>query len=349
MDQELKQRLIGASVIIALAVIFIPMLFDGEVEKTGDKKIDIVIPESGRHELTVKTFSLDDEQQNPEVDKQSVPETELNLVDGAVVSRETVSGNGLIDPLPKTTDTNQTDSDKDARQDTKNSMAVVTDVSDDDIEQDDLDEATVDTTPAEKPKELSTAADNQSETTAVSTTDQQDKIIYRVKLGSFSKADNAQQVKNKLAQQGIGSLVEPAPDRALYRVWSDALYQDKNKANEYVTAVNKLKLNIGSPKVITVSEAEVKASADQGQLGWVVQLGSFAAKDNALDLRNKLKLAGFVAFVDQVNNSQGEIRYRLRVGPVNSRDQADQMKQQISEKLKLDGLVKTHELATLVD
>ena len=39
MDQELKQRMIGAAVIIALAVIFVPMLFDGDIEEKHNKNI----------------------------------------------------------------------------------------------------------------------------------------------------------------------------------------------------------------------------------------------------------------------------------------------------------------------
>jgi len=343
MDQELKQRLIGASVIIALAIIFIPMLFDNEVDKSGDKKIDIVIPESGSHPLSVKTFSLDDELPS-DSEEVTVPESELSLVDDQVVSQDLVEGNGLIEK-PTVSD----------EQDSANQSAVIQ--KPEDVITERASDSKSATNQTEHVQVTDTpAVDNQQEdTVAVSEKQSEEHIsesnidIFRVKLGSFSKADNAQQVKNKLAQQGIGSLVELAPDRALYRVWSDALYRDKSKAEDYVAAVTKLKLNIGMPKIIAVSEDEVKASAERGQLGWVVQLGSFAAKNNALDLRNRLKLAGFMAFVDVSNNSQGDTRYRLRVGPVNTREQATQLKQQISNKLQLKGLVKTHELASLVD
>lgn len=59
MDQELKQRLIGAAVIIALAVIFVPMLFDGEVEQKNNQNISINIPEAGENNLEVKKFEID--------------------------------------------------------------------------------------------------------------------------------------------------------------------------------------------------------------------------------------------------------------------------------------------------
>lgn len=45
MDQELKQRLIGAAVITALATIFVPMLFDDPIDETGKNINELKIPE----------------------------------------------------------------------------------------------------------------------------------------------------------------------------------------------------------------------------------------------------------------------------------------------------------------
>jgi DedD protein len=45
MDQELKQRLIGAAVITALAAIFVPMLFDDPIDETGKSINTLKIPE----------------------------------------------------------------------------------------------------------------------------------------------------------------------------------------------------------------------------------------------------------------------------------------------------------------
>ena len=44
MNQELKQRLIGAVVVTALAAIFIPMLFDDPVDNSGQAVSELVIP-----------------------------------------------------------------------------------------------------------------------------------------------------------------------------------------------------------------------------------------------------------------------------------------------------------------
>jgi DedD protein len=44
MNQELKQRLIGAIVVTALAAIFIPMLFDDPIDNSGQSISELVIP-----------------------------------------------------------------------------------------------------------------------------------------------------------------------------------------------------------------------------------------------------------------------------------------------------------------
>ncbi|MGR9085594.1 MAG: SPOR domain-containing protein [Gammaproteobacteria bacterium] len=46
MDQELKQRLIGAAVVTALAAIFIPMLFDDPIDDSGQMVSELNIPPS---------------------------------------------------------------------------------------------------------------------------------------------------------------------------------------------------------------------------------------------------------------------------------------------------------------
>lgn len=45
MDQDLKQRLVGAVVITSLAAIFIPMLFDDPVDESGKRVSELKIPQ----------------------------------------------------------------------------------------------------------------------------------------------------------------------------------------------------------------------------------------------------------------------------------------------------------------
>lgn len=60
MDQELKQRLIGAAVITALAAIFVPMLFDDPIDETGKTINELKIPEVPAKTQDVEFMPLPD-------------------------------------------------------------------------------------------------------------------------------------------------------------------------------------------------------------------------------------------------------------------------------------------------
>ncbi len=66
--------------------------------------------------------------------------------------------------------------------------------------------------------------------------------------------------------------------------------------------------------------------------GWVVQLGSFSSKENAEKLVHELKAKKFKAFVSQYRGN-GKILWRVRVGP----EQDHSRIQRIAERLAADG------------
>jgi len=57
---------------------------------------------------------------------------------------------------------------------------------------------------------------------------------------------------------------------------------------------------------------------------WIVQVGSFSLQQNAQNLRNRLRQGNFSAYVEPVRVS-GQTMYRVRVGPQNSRAASEQM------------------------
>jgi cell division septation protein DedD len=327
MDQELKQRMIGAGVIIALAVIFVPMLFDGDIDEKHNKNISIQIPEEANNGLEVKKFSLD----KPVSEQVKLPAAEVELVQQNDQPALLPIEKTPVEIKPIETDSMAeviTQSDKDNEDEATN---VVT--KNEPVQVVETEKPLVTTTPKVESKPI-TAGVQQS---------------FRVKLGSFSQQANAEKVRSSLLQKNIQAIVEFNPALKLYRVWSQQLYQTESSANEYVKAVNQLKLNIGTPKVIILSAGEVDQMAAQGQLGWVVQLGGFADKKNAIELRNKVNAAGFKSFVDVVTTSSGSDIYRLRVGPLMEKVDAETTLSTIKTKLKLDGLIKNHEFSQIVN
>lgn len=76
-------------------------------------------------------------------------------------------------------------------------------------------------------------------------------------------------------------------------------------------------------------------------VGFAVQLGAFGQAADANALRDRARAAGFSAFVEQVRTDNGVLN-RVRVGPVASRDQAEQLKAQVAAKVGVAGMVRPH-------
>lgn len=76
-------------------------------------------------------------------------------------------------------------------------------------------------------------------------------------------------------------------------------------------------------------------------IGFAVQLGAFSKPEEANALRDKVRAAGFSAFVEQVRTDKGTLS-RVRVGPVASRADADQLKAQVAAKFGISGMVRPH-------
>lgn len=96
----------------------------------------------------------------------------------------------------------------------------------------------------------------------------------------------------------------------------------------------------GAPESSAAAEAEPAGSGatetpatgegadDAGQPGpgaWVVQVGSFGREANALVLRDRLREAGYEAFVEE-GEGDDQTWWRVRVGPVSERGQAEELR-----------------------
>lgn len=71
---------------------------------------------------------------------------------------------------------------------------------------------------------------------------------------------------------------------------------------------------------------------------WVVQVGAFGEERNAEALRDRLRKAGFAAFVETVRG-EGKRVYRVKVGPELERAKAEALQARLAKEHQLDGLV----------
>ncbi len=78
------------------------------------------------------------------------------------------------------------------------------------------------------------------------------------------------------------------------------------------------------------------------QRGWVVQLGSFAEHQNASALLKKLRVAGYPAFTRNVNRNGLHLTV-VMVGPHARREDADRLISTLAMKFQIDGIVVRYE------
>lgn len=83
------------------------------------------------------------------------------------------------------------------------------------------------------------------------------------------------------------------------------------------------------------------AEGGGGTEGWVVQVGSFGDKDNADRLAERLRARDYAVSVSEFQLGD-KVLYRVRVGPMPSRDKAERQMARIQEQLGLNGKVLTY-------
>jgi len=96
-----------------------------------------------------------------------------------------------------------------------------------------------------------------------------------------------------------------------------------------------------SPPVVKAAPAKVESAESGKPSGWVVQVGSFSARNNARALRDKLRKQGYASFVEPIKGASGRV-YRVRVGPELSKVAADKLRQRLVKEAGLKGLVQAY-------
>ncbi|MEM7206757.1 MAG: SPOR domain-containing protein [Pseudomonadota bacterium] len=94
-----------------------------------------------------------------------------------------------------------------------------------------------------------------------------------------------------------------------------------------------------SDEVNATKSEKVDAGVDTGDLSaWVVQLGSFAEKNNAVELTQTLQNDGFSAFMEPVERD-GVTSHRVRIGPEMTLDRANAIRERLTADYQRDSVV----------
>ncbi len=342
MDTALKQRLIGAVVLVALAVIFLPMLIKGPAPDSGVSDVPLDVPATPGGQYETRELPL---------------VTPGNAPDGGVVGL----GNGNTPAAPASSEAIPL-----------GATAAAADGM--------LPAGTAGGNYAVNFGAYATPADADAviarlKQAALSSFREPATIngrsAYRVRIGPYvERADaeaarlQAAQVRSDVKAQVVtldapatstaatpapapaapsASVAQPAATAA--PVATQALPPEAPKpvatpASKPAEVAPKPATTTPKPAVVAAKPVEAPKPAAAG-VGFAVQLGAFSKASDANAMRDKLRAGGFSAFVEQVKTDKGTLN-RVRVGPVASRADADRLKAQVASKVGIDGMVRPH-------
>lgn len=357
METSLKHRLIGAGVLVALAVIFLPMLVKGPAPDSGAQDVSLHVPEAPQDGFETRELPLvGDAGPATPAPVQPAPGASVTAPDAnAQASAGNPDAADLAVPAPAVAAGNYAvtfgayasagDADKViarlkqsglpgfSTQDTINGRPAWRVRVGPYAEQAQAEAARLSATKIRSDVKLQVialdAAPRGAPAATVSTPAPMPATeVPRSAVTTAPASTPAARVEQaKPSTPAMADAVKPAPAKPA----ATKSEQAKVEAPKPAPA----KAEPAKPAVATP-----KAPAASG-VGFAVQLGAFGAAADANTLRDKARAAGFSAFVEQVNTDKGPLN-RVRIGPVATRDEAEKLKASVAAKLGVSGMVRPH-------
>lgn len=91
------------------------------------------------------------------------------------------------------------------------------------------------------------------------------------------------------------------------------------------------------PEITSTQKKQLKTAKSLNE-AWVVQLGSFANKNNAIQLVKKLRAKGFTSFAYPMRHNH-LINYHVYVGPMIEKSQAQTLRDKLKKEMKINSFV----------
>lgn len=325
MDASVKQRLVGATVLVVLAVIFLPMVFDGS-EESRTESIDLGIPAEPDRDFETRVVPLDapGRAAAPAPDPGAIVTVDADAPDRPDALAGTNAAPATAPAAPPPVGNAPT-------------PATAT-----------ADAPRVDAAPA-------TAAPTPAEPTAAPPTNAGGR--YAVSFGSYARADNARTLVASLRKAGIEARAEDVDVNGQpgMRVRAGP-FVDRAQAEQVRLLAKRARADVPGT-IIEIDEAAADATApatpasaatsgaptglQRPGSAWAVQVAAYQAETDATSQRDKLRASGFSAYVDTIRTETGTM-HRVRVGPETQRANAEMLRGSLKAKLGLDGLVVRH-------
>ena len=347
MEPALKQRLIGAMVLVALAVIFLPMLIKGPAPESGVSDVPLSLPDAPQGEFETRELPLVSPGTAPDggavgMDQRQPDDSgQLPTVDTTAASGTSGSGSGSDAMMPASTaagDYAVSFGSYASRADAARVVAALT--------------------ASQLPAYQEASAGSSGRT------------LYRVRVGPFATQAEAEAARLRAAhvRDDVGAKVvvlnadkptsntpastasvsQPTAVAASSVSASVALPETKPATKPLANKPVEAKPVAAAPaatqapaKPADAIKPVATAKPAAAGVGFAVQLGAFGSAAEANKLRDRARAAGFSAFVQEVRTDKGTLS-RVRIGPVIDRAGADQLKSQVAAKLGVSGIVQPH-------
>jgi DedD protein len=320
MDAALKQRLIGAAVLVALAVIFLPMLVDGPDPQSNPSSVPLEIPPAPERDFETRELPLgtpgadasaaapaDDPNRIVTVDTESAPQVDARPEDASPTPAGAAPTDAAAAPAP---------------------TGVVAPA---------VPPAPAAAAPAPELAAIEPRAPSSPATTPGGR--------YVVNLGSYGNAANASALVAALKAAGLPAYSEvvQVEGKPVQRVRLGS-YAQRGEAEAARLAATRVRSDL-SASVVALDVESAAASPAPARApvagGFAVQIGALKSEADANALRGRARAAGFTAFVERVVTDDGPL-WRVRIGPELQRANADRIKAQVAQKLQIEGMVVTH-------
>jgi cell division septation protein DedD len=326
MDPGMKQRLIGAAVLVALAVIFLPMLVQGPAPDSGVSDVPLSMPDAPAGNYETRDLPL--------VTPGTAP-------DGGALGMSSAPPPADGAPLPVVDTANPAAA-------PSSSTAVPLD-----------DDAATKTEPlpaasGEMFPAPTAGGDYAVHFGSFSSSAAADKVvgslrasqlpgyreqglvdgkpIWRVRIGPYASRADAEAARLRAAhvRDDVGARV--------IALDADVAKPDVAKPASTTAVAPPSPV---TPKPVVAAPKPASPVPAAASTGFAVQLAAFSKPADATALRDKVRAAGFSAFTESVTTDKGSLT-RVRVGPVATRAEADALKAQVKAKVGVDGIVRPH-------
>jgi DedD protein len=348
----LKTRLLGFAVLLALAVLFVPMFFSSAPPKTdAEQSMSLEIPPAPDRELQTRTLSVGpagapgSSASSPLVapptatdgPKSSTPVSSTPASSDKVASLNLVSTKPA-DALPEDLTNNSAKQAKPTPVTRSPSMPPA------------VAPRGIVTTPAPTPKQ--TPAVPAAPALPVGTAARGN---FTVNLSAYADRGKADALVQKVRALGypVSTTATTQAGKALTRV-NAGPFETRAAAEAARLKITSAvpgapaSLSAGSSdqqgdapvRTPSVPSAAVPATPVRAG-GFAVQLGAFSNEADANSLRDRLRGAGIAGYVDSAVGSGGNKLWRVRAGPQTQRDDAQRLREQVKARIGVEGNIVT--------